>query len=171
MPNWTLRDLYLSSTRLSPTRKNPPESPSRRLEKVIPFAGVKTVLFQLAMRGVTQNQVTHRVNILFTGIDVKTEPTNGHLEIKDNTGTYYFAKPTANGSIARVRCTCHDFYFTCGIWDFNTGALFGDKPRPYKRKTPPPPKGWPYRNPDKIPGTCKHIFNAIKFLQSSGYVI
>lgn len=170
MNKWTLKELYQSSIKLSSTRIKPNESPVKKLESIIPFAGVNTVLFQLSMRGVTQQYVNHRINILFIGLDFSTEFKEGYLKIEDKTGTYYFSKPSLGNTQIRCRCTCHDFYFTWGIWDFNNGALFGNKPRPYKRKTPPPPKGYPYRNEKKIPGLCKHLFNAMKFLQSSSLV-
>lgn len=171
MTKWTLKGLYQSSIKLSSSRLKPPESPTKKLEKIVPFAGVNTVLFQLSMRGVTQKYVNHRINILFIGLDVSREPKDGYIKVEDNTGVYYFNKPSLSNTISRNRCSCHDYFFTWGIWNFNNGALFGDKPRPYRRLTPPPPKGYPYRNPNKICGICKHVYNAMKYLQATGYVI
>ena len=170
MPQWTAKGLYQSTLSLSSTRANIKPSPDKQIEKIIPFAGTKIILFQLSMAGVTQKNVRHQVNVLFTGIDIKREPTDGYIKISDKTGDYWYSKPSANSSTIRYRCTCKDAYFTWLIWDFKQGAIFGDKPRPYKRLTPLPPKGYPYRNPDEIPGACKHFFNSIKHLQANKYI-
>jgi hypothetical protein len=163
----TLRDLFVSSTKLSPSRSSAPsQSPDIKLDKVIPFAGAKMCLFQISMRGVTQQGVRHRVNILATGIDVTRQDTSDPNKFKfnDKDGDFWIPKIDPVKSPVKVRCSCHDHYFTWGIWNFNNDA----KPRPYKRLTPAPPVGYPYRNPKQLPGICKHIRNAVTRLQNMG---
>ncbi len=168
---WTIKKLFQSGVRLSSNRLKPPISPSVRLDKVIPFAGTNSVLFQLTLKGVTELNssgfpVNHKVNILFYGLRVERFEVKGFIKVTDNTGDYWFEVPSANSTNVRYRCTCKDHYFTWGIWNFNQGAIFGNKPRPYKRLTPPPPNGYPYRNPNKYCGICKHGSNSVKYLQS-----
>lgn len=168
---WTIRNIFQSTLKLNPERKTPPDSPPRRLDKIIPFAGVNTCLFQVSMKGVTQAGVTHRVNILVTSLDIKRKPVEdkAYFKFTDKDGDYWIQKPNPSTGEFRIRCSCHDHYYTWGIWNFFNDTIFGNKPRPYKRKTPPPPKGYPYRNPKKYVGMCKHIIHAVKFLEQQGY--
>lgn len=53
---------------------------------------------------------------------------------------------------------CKDFIMSWAYEDFRTGNLWGPPPKPYIRKTPAPPMGRPYRNPNHYPGYCKHIY-------------
>jgi len=64
---------------------------------------------------------------------------------------------------------CPDFYFTFAYPDFNKQCYYGRKPKPYRhvmapRRTPVP------RNPDHIPGVCKHVLCMMNLLLKSGYV-
>jgi len=175
MPKWTIRSLYQSGLRLSPTRANVAKSPAIRVDTIIPFAGVNSALFQLTLKGITQVSsngypVNHKVNLLFSGLNVTNEEIKGYIKVTDNTGTYFIEPPTANNTEVRVRCSCHDFYFTWGIWNFLQGAIFGNKPRPYVRKTPSPPQGRPFRNPMHYSGGCKHVWNAVNYLKQNGFM-
>jgi hypothetical protein len=172
MAKWTIKSLFQSGIRVSQGRINPPSSPSIRLDKIIPFAGTNSVLFQLTLKGVTELNssgypVNHKVNLFFYGVDIKRVEVKGYIKVTDNTGDYWFNPPNANNTNVKVRCTCKDHYFTFGIWNFNQGAIFGNKPRPYKRLTPPPPNGYPYRNVNQYCGIDKHITNSVKYLQNT----
>lgn len=162
----SIRELFQSTLKLSSSRKNPSSSPDIRLDNIIPFAGLNTCLFQVSMRGVTQEGVRHRVNILVNNIKVERTKTEGYFKFTDKDGDFWVEKPNPNTGSFRVRCSCHDHYFTWGWWNFIHDACFGVRPRPYKRKTPPPPKGYPYRNPLKIVGICRHIVNSVRLLQA-----
>jgi hypothetical protein len=171
MPKWTIKSLFQSGIRVSSSRVKTPSSPTIRLDRIIPFAGTNSVLYQLTLKGVTELNdngypVNHKVNLFFYGLDVQRSETKGYLKVSDNTGDYWFEVPTANNSNVKVRCTCKDHYFTFGIWNFNQGAIFGNKPKPYTRKTPNPPLGRGFRNINQFCGICKHGTNSTKYLQN-----
>jgi hypothetical protein len=144
-------------------------------------------VFQFSMYGVTQS-ATHHVTLVFEGLNIKERPdlldqvanvkthtmkdmkAKGILSLtKDsilcvyNNKVWEVQKPNMYKTPCRVRCTCHDFYFTWGWWDYAIGCLAGPRPKPYRRKT----STYPERNPQHIPGLCKHIFNAASLMVSS----
>ena len=164
---WTFRDLYQSGVRVNPfSRKTIAYSPKVKLVKIIPFAGVKSAIYQLKMNGVTQKTI-HNVNIQVSGLKIVTrEPRylDGYTMVDEGDKKYWIPTPSASTSVIKVRCTCKDYYFTFGWWNFRQGSMFGRQQKPYKRKTPKPPKGRPYRNPQKFAGSCKHCSNSVKFL-------
>lgn len=41
----------------------------------------------------------------------------------------------------------------------------------YIRKTPPPPEGRPYKNPNHIPGLCKHQLRLIHLLIQNNILV
>ncbi len=69
----------------------------------------------------------------------------------------------ANGTIVH---NCPDFYYTFSYYNWEQGALWGTKARPYKRLTLTRPP----RNPLHVVGFCKHGWNAVQSLQTRGIV-
>lgn len=62
---------------------------------------------------------------------------------------------------------CADSFYTWSYYNYNHGCLYGPKPKMYVRKT-----NWmPPRNPQHIPGICKHIFHAWAILRNSGFTV
>lgn len=167
---FTIQQLFQSTLRLNKNRANPDPSPDIRIEKIIPFAGVRSCLFQVSMRGVTQKNVRHRVTILATDIDVlREDPQNSlkYFPFEDKDGKYWIEKPDPRTTKVRIRCSCLDAYFTWTLWNYINDTAFGSKPRPYVRKT----TYYPERNPNHYFGISKHEIWAIKFLESKGFWI
>lgn len=164
---WPLKRLYDSAVRVSPSRRAYSSSGSREMESVIPYPKMKSVLFQFSSLGVTVAG-THNINIMFSGLNVtdKEMPLDDYLLINYRGKQFWVEKPDLITTPSTVRCSCADFYFTFGYWNWTARALFGPKPRPYKRKT----FNRPPRNPGKHAGMCKHIFNALLLMQTSGWV-
>lgn len=68
---------------------------------------------------------------------------------------YYFIKPS-NYSPVQVSCTCKDYIYTYAYYNAKTGNHLGPLP------IIEPPKGLrPPRNPQHLPGMCKHIATAL----------
>lgn len=69
----------------------------------------------------------------------------------------------------QVRCTCMAYYFYFSWWNEKAGYHYGDPPPPYtpvanpKRIVPP-------RNPEHIPGMCKHLLAFGRVLKDKGKV-
>jgi len=144
------------------------------------------VLLQLSHQGVTVNG-EHTVTMVLRNPErveknIAMDDPDNHFVLKKwwflTLGAKHFEKPIMNKANFLINCTCPDFYYTWGIWVYNKGDLIGQKPPPYKRKTPPPgipAPGWPnggypYRNPGKHPGGCKHVYNSIQLLRIKGYL-
>lgn len=58
---------------------------------------------------------------------------------------------------------CSDAFFRLNWWNHNEGAIFGRKPRGYKRKTTTAPSV----NPTHKPGICKHMVNSVTALEKA----
>ena len=63
----------------------------------------------------------------------------------------------------KVACSCLDFRWRFANYNANHGALDGDPPPPYVRKTNRPPV-----NPQQVPGCCKHILKTVEALMHTG---
>lgn len=165
---WTIKKLYDSGVRVSPSRKFAPSSGSRVVRAVIPYPKFNSVLFQLEHNGVTV-QAQHAVNLWFSGIDIVTEQRDPriYLVVPYQGNRYFVRKPDFYENPVRVRCSCPDFYFTFAYWDFLAGAIFGSKPRTYTRKT----TNRAPRNPGHYPGFCKHVTNSVLLFQTNGWAL
>lgn len=173
--SWNLNQIYQSTINFSKARANPDDCSDKRLEGIIPFAGLGTALFQFSMRGVTQAGVRHRTNILFSGLKIYTENTkppnlnlNDFIKVKEAEGTYYVEKPVSRKTPCVFRCTCKDWYFVCSYSAWKHKVIFGAKAKPYIRKTPAPPVGYPYRNPKLVVIFCKHTLLSTILMSKNG---
>ena len=83
----------------------------------------------------------------------------------------YSSKPSLRETGVSVSCLCADFYYTYWLWDKNKSSLAGQNFPAYKRRTAPPEQGgYPRRNPNKIPGLCKHLITLTSYLASEGFI-
>lgn len=63
---------------------------------------------------------------------------------------------------------CADFFYTFAFYNAQVGhCLYGPVPKPYIRKT----QNRPARNPQHLPGICKHIYHAWALLRNSGLTV
>ena len=56
-----------------------------------------------------------------------------------------------------VRCTCMAYYFWFTWANLKAKCQFGSPAKPYQRKTPITDVRYPPKNPNHIPGVCKHL--------------
>lgn len=171
MNNWTFEKLYKSTINFKQWRRNYSHNKKIGISKIIPYVATKSVLFQVWALGHTQ-KVTHRINLLFNDVEIlkelpKDKTLFDYFKITNGTDTYYIRKIDPFKCRLSVRCTCADFFYSFSLWNYQQNCLFGPKPRPYKRKT----RSYPERNPQHIPGICKHIYNSYVFLRVSGYTV
>lgn len=71
-----------------------------------------------------------------------------------------------NNSEVRVSCSCLDFYYRFAVWNSKDSSLLGNPPAPYVSKT----KGGEPRNPNQVPGMCKHLMALTEDLRQEGIV-
>lgn len=110
----------------------------------------------------------YSVNVIFKKVKYLTEKKPGfNLVINDKVSKskYFIQKPTDLTEVA-VRCSCPDHRFMWHWYNADNKSLVG--PRiPYVRKagsTRPP------KNPDQLPGFCKHIISTMLKLQKMNLV-
>jgi hypothetical protein len=106
----------------------------------------------LAEGTATTKNGKYTVRIQVDGVDIKTEPFSGSVEINYSGQTYYIQPISMNIGDVKVSCECMDFYMRFAFFNFNANALYGERPTPYQGKGKRGPV-----NPASVPGICKHI--------------
>ena len=135
---------------------------------VIPFKGTKKVTYKATIVGESD---TYVCSIQFLGINFEDAPTQSATEdAQDSKGqAVFFEKPFAERTPVKLKCSCTDFRFRTEKPLHDKKSLIGNW-RKYIRKTPPPPLGRPFVNPDNIPNFCKHVNSLMKSLKIQGKV-
>lgn len=96
---------------------------------------------------------TYDTSIKFINVRYTDQPDVGTVQIKAADGqTYNIKRLTHAQATAKIRCTCLDFYFMFSAWNQQKNALDGAPMPPYIKKT-----DRPLINPNRIPGSCKHV--------------
>ena len=67
------------------------------------------------------------------------------------------------------RCSCKAYYFWFSYANLLNGCAFGTRFKPYVRKTPIDDPRYPPKNPNNIPGLCKHLLLLAATLQNSDF--
>lgn len=130
---------------------------------VIPSVNERTLLIKARIVG---EESKYDVQIRFINVFFSDEPRAGYTEVKAMDGrTYYIKQFTASQTQARVKCTCLDFHYRFSLWNHGKRALEGDPPAPYIKKTDSAPV-----NPNRVPGSCKHILKLVNFLKGEQIV-
>lgn len=82
---------------------------------------------------------------------------------------YEFTPQHAPDPAGRVgtRCSCPAYYFWFSESNRRAGAAYGSRFTPYVRVSPP--SGIPPKNPQMIPGMCKHLLLVSSTLQNSNF--
>jgi len=162
----TLLELSLSNLRnnvkrdFGNTRETKANSISISNYDMIPSVGEKTLLIKARVRG--QEGKNYQSQVRFVNVGFTTEAQPGFTQIKAVDGQDYYVKQfTASQTQAKVKCNCLDFYWRFAVWNHAKKSLEGDPPPPYVKKTDSPPV-----NPNKTPGSCKHIIKLISFLRT-----
>jgi hypothetical protein len=172
---WTFEALIASSAKLADWRgsaKNYASSTKRIYDGTIPYVGTGALLFQFSHWGMTEDKKIHRVHLLFYGLTfLKGGQSPSDLDateedfmnVEYDGKVYRVEKPSIRAPL-KVRCTCSDAFFRWNWYNWEHGAIFGVKPRAYKRKTTTAPPV----NPGHLPGICKHTVNSMFALESGG---
>lgn len=103
----------------------------------------------------------YREIIVFDKVKSSPVPDKNHLlkfKPDDHMPTIYLTKPDENSNV-RVRCSCPDSYFSYEYYNKLNKGLVGPHKK-YVRKT----DWWPERNPQHLPGLCKHTLAIIRQL-------
>lgn len=126
------------------------------LNKIVYFP-IKKELHFIGNAPSIRNGKIYKLQMVFLGVessdkkDTKHPITYTHYTRSGKRVRMYLTKPTKNSEV-KVKCTCPDYYYTFEYYNQKHNALVG-KHKPYIRKT----TTYPERNPQHIPGVCKHI--------------
>lgn len=144
------------------------QNPVGRVEYVSsrPLIRNRQLIFKFETRAKTPGVTKYRETIIFHKVkfsETKTQETPLEIRLEGN-NVVYSEIPGVRTHPVSVICSCMDFRFTWSWWLNRDKALVGSKPKPYTRKTPPPPLGYPYRNPQELAGICKHTIACLNYL-------
>lgn len=107
----------------------------------------------------------YQLTLVFSGITYsQTQTTKTPLTADLGHGNkVYLEQPTLSHKV-QARCSCHDYYFMWQYYNRQEKALFGKAFPKYIRKT----DHLPERNPDHVPGLCKHLIVLVDKLAKAG---
>ena len=133
----------------------------------------KQIIFKFEVRAKTQGVTKYATTITFNKVDFSGEKDKDHpLTVALGSGeTQFIEKLKRSKHPVLVRCTCKDFFFVFGRANAKNKVLSGPDSFKYVRKTPPPPEGLPFKNPNDIKGSCKHIKASLQFLQRNKVLV
>lgn len=139
--------------------------PKYRIAKITSRASevTKSISYKAIVYGETNN---YQVHVQFFKVMYSETPKTGYEKIEvDSSGsnsgkktTLYYKVPTVRDNPVHLKCSDPDFRFRFEKPLYDQGGLIGNWRR-YQRKTPPPPVGYPYANPDNHLGFCKHLWS------------
>jgi hypothetical protein len=126
-----------------------------------------SIMYRAVVKGETANYVT---SVQFWKIDFQSDKDESHsIPIKADGKLMYYKCPSVGRNAVKIKCSCEDFRYRWEYPLFQEGGLIGQF-RKYTRKTPPPPAGAPYANPDEFLGYCKHVHSLLLALRDSELV-
>lgn len=117
---------------------------------IIPMLGVKSLQISCLTKSADSDGGAYSTRITFYDVEDGDTPNSGKNPV-------------------RVGCGCQAYYFYFAYPNFLKDAHLGNKPRPYtpvanpKRIVPP-------KNPDNIPGACKHILALALAMQRASVI-
>lgn len=145
----------------------------RNIEVII-APGIKTITFRGTVDSETDKGTKYLTSVQFHDVEFSKEKmydklTGGKEQFTQgviNGVTWYFQLPNLNTNRAVLKCQCPDFRFSFEKQLFDAKSLIGNW-RKYTRvqgsKRPP-------RNPNNVPGYCKHVFSLVNALLKSGRI-
>ena len=93
------------------------------------------------------------------------DPDSGAYTYEDSGKIFYMERPIDINSYVRVSCSCSNYYFVHGWYNYNAGAHLGQKPMPYPGKSS---SSETVMNMTKSPGMCKHLMMFTMLLLNGG---
>lgn len=107
---------------------------------------------------------TYECKVLLQGVEITEEQSPGFTQVMTTSGQKYI-KPEEVQSL--VSCTCQDFRHRFADVNSSEGALFGQRPPTYVRKT----DNHQPVNPSNAPGLCKHLETCYAQLKMDGITL
>ncbi len=147
------------------------------LSKIAPIPAFDSIALQFRFLPFSdQSRTFYEVTFLFHEVSYQDEKDELHdLGIQIMPGTVqYIQRPSYSLTPCAVGCMCADFCWTWAHYVNDRGsgaaALSYYPSTGYIRKTPPPPRGRPWRNPNRTASICKHLMIAGRQLSQRGFL-
>lgn len=84
-------------------------------------------------------------------------------------GKFFYSKDSISlNTPVRVSCSCSNYYYVFGWYNYEHGVHLGVKPTPYKKYAKKGRKPQPVQNVTKTPGMCKHLMLFSTLLLNGG---
>jgi len=164
-------DLLVRSTRHFDGGQREAQASTVRLVQVRTFvgAGVGTLLVRAVAVSDSEPGLRYQPTLMFSEVSWSEHPDPDHtVQVLDaRTGRVWYMAPLSwRHQPVSVRGTCPDFVHTWA-WPLHQRlqALWLGRPRPYQRKTTTRPP----RNPEEVPGMCKHLLALVHVLAQWGW--
>jgi len=125
------------------------------------MVGFKSVMHKFQVRG---ESTTYLADIEFFGLTYTKDKIPGYIPIKILGEQLYYSKPSYSNTGVELKCSCPDFRFMWEYALFKNNSLVGQ----FRKYTRVPGSTRPPKNPNDVPGVCKHLNSAIKVLFNSG---
>lgn len=127
----------------------------------------RQLIFRFNVFAKTVGKTRYAQTVVFSKLEFVPKPDKLHpLVVEVGAGhKIYCVRVDGNKHPIQVRCSCPDYRWTWGWDNYEKKVMAGPNVPPYQRKTPPPPEGYPYRNPQHVIGPCKHIRACLKWLE------
>ena len=95
------------------------------------------------------------------------DPNTGAYTYGDSGKVFYMKQPIGVNNYVRVSCSCSNYYFVHGWYNYQAGAHLGQQPAPYPGKSS---SSETIYNVDKRPGMCKHLMMFTMLLLNGGII-
>lgn len=93
------------------------------------------------------------------------DPNTGAYTYGDSGKIFYMENGIDVNSFVRVSCSCSNYYFVHGLYNYWAGAHLGQAPAPYPGKSE---SSITIMNVEKSPGMCKHLMMFTMLLLNGG---
>lgn len=160
----TLQDLISNTMKFDKNRLIYTPDIKVSIKSMIPFLRSKFLFINAIALSGTDPKKKYNLSMAFYKLDFITDLDKPGIKVTYDNSTVVLPPIYKDTTPVRVRCQCHDYYFTWGWWNHNQGASYGPRQKPYVRKT----TTYPERNPAEYPGLCKHLLNMVSLLKDEG---
>lgn len=144
-----------------------PKMGIQKLE-TLPAPGINSLIYKAQIKSQSTSEI-YMTSVQFFGMEFSPEKKPNWIPVEFNGKPLYYAKPSVSKNEVKLYCQCQDYRFRFEKPNFDRKGQIGNYRR-YTRKTPPPPAGYPYANPQNVPGYCKHVHSLLMALNRSQLV-
>ena len=150
----------LYNTRKNFDSKRKSKASSVELTNTIFIPYIENDSLEIQSESRTKND-TYTSTIIFDNVIFKNDVGPLTATVIGTDGEEYaFNRISKNRADVKVNCSCLDFHYRFAAFNHRDGALAGNPPEPYVKKTDRPSV-----NPKKSSGLCKHLIRMIEELE------